>query len=719
MHVRNFVATASAVLVFALNLAAQSVAVNPVGSQSMTAQVFGTPWEEGSAQNTTLLLRNLGSVGRTTANIVMYSPNGQQQRTAQVNITGNTVQRISLGNLLQSTNGSIQWGGLALESTGPVQGRLVIADAQTGAVQYVSLQAGDAFDTESALHASWWLPDPGTRGLVTLFNSSSQSIVVTPSVVTEGTGGKEQGLAGVALAPHASMQLDLVKDLLSQNKSAATAMLGSLVLRYTGPAHALQPSFFIANPATGFLVQPVFQAKHDGAIAAGTATWQFPAISLQDPTQAGVGTGEAMTGYALLSNGTSAALQPELIAYFGSGAAATKAQSTKVTLPLTALQAGEVRLVNLSQVGQGLIPAGVTHLGLTISHAGAAGDLGVTVVTANQAMSVARTATGVLLPSGISDSSFWDISTRPVILPTIKHQGAPGNSTVQAVVYYADAWGIGSYELSQVSVAGTKVLGLRSAVLSNIPDQNGSTLPAGATYGLVTVGGAQSSTQGATVAAAGCGSGCDSTATPSALPLQAEAKASSVNVILAPHSPQTGTAAPACEAEPPPSCPSTISVSSSTVVPLKNGSSNSQRTFPYLHSGLGSLFYLLVGPSTTDWAGTKITESFSSINSGCKSPVPTPCHGDSTFTVGQGSSGTSFGLTISAQKNTFWDFHVMGSNVDWLGESGQTGGCTITCTQTYSCDGKAIANFTIKYTLSHGTLSGQAVTNVQSSETAQ
>ena len=81
-------------------------------------------------------------------------------------------------------------GGLAVKSTGPVKGQLVIADAQGGTVRYLPLQAGDPFDTENALHAPWWFPDPGSQGVVTLFNSSGRNIVVTLSLVTQGTGGE-------------------------------------------------------------------------------------------------------------------------------------------------------------------------------------------------------------------------------------------------------------------------------------------------------------------------------------------------------------------------------------------------------------------------------------------------------------------------------------------------------------------------------------------------
>lgn len=484
MQVRNLIGTVLILLALTLHLAAQSEAASPVANQSMSNQVYGALWEQGNGQNTTLLLKNVGPANQANVSVVLYSPDGRQEQVSQLNLKGNSVSRLSLGNLVQTTN-QTHWGGLAVQSTDPVQGQLVIADAQNGAVRYLPLAGGNPFDTENALHASWWLPDSGSQGSVTLFNSSSQAITVSVSAVTEGTSGKEQAVGTIGLAPFSSDKLDLRQDLLSKNTNTAKAAMGSLVLHYSGVPHALQPSLSIANVKTGFLLQPVFQAKHDATGVSATVTWQFPAISLENPAAGGADGTEPMTGYVLLSNAAKVQIEPNLIAYYGETGVR---EGVAAPLSVAALQPGEVRLINLSQFISSGLPSGLTHMALTISYDGVPGDLAATVFAANQSMNVSQMFPGAIRPSGEAGTTFWDVSVHPVILPTMTNLTAErGGSTVQPTLYYLDAWGIGAYDLPAVDVASARSLGLRSAVLSGIPDENGNRIPSSAKFGLVTL----------------------------------------------------------------------------------------------------------------------------------------------------------------------------------------------------------------------------------------
>lgn len=699
---RNLLGTVSLLLGFMLNMFGQTVAGSAAGNQpGADIQLFGALWEVGSGQNTTILLRNSGTNHQTTVNIVLYTPDGRQAQTAKLNLTGNLASRVSLDTLVPAADGALHSGGLAIQSTGSIQGQVMIADAQNGGVRYVPLLAGNGFDTENALHASWWLPDQASQGTVTLFNSSGQSIVVTPSVVTEATGGNEQARAGVPLAPFASVTLDLARDLLAKNNPAAS--LGSLVLRYTGPAHALQPSLAIVNPATGFFLQPDFQASHSQAASQQATTWEFPAVSL-----VGAQSGESLTAFALLTNSTTSPLQPELTAYFGRS---TQREDNKVTLPVAALQPGETRLVNLSQViAQASNSTGVSHFALTVRHTGAPGDLGLSVLAANQSNSAVRMSAGAILPPEVTDASFWDISAHPALLPMIQN-ASEGQKTefVQATLYYADAWGVGTYDLASVNIDAThkRILGLRSAVLSGIPDDNGNTVPSNATFGLVAVRPMQSNVTCAsnTGSSALCSQGLSSAAglSSSSLPVTAS-NLKPVNLVLASRPQQAPAGAVCSPPPPPPSCPSTVSVGPKTAEPLTAANLATWKT------GIGAVFQMNVGPDTTDWSGTKITEAVSESNTTCPASFGNQCTGSSTFTVGAGGTARN-GQTFTGKKNAFYDQHNSVGSVSVLDQAGIQS-CTSTCSQTYSCNGNAIGHFTITRSFTKGTINGTAVTNV-------
>ena len=717
MRVKSFLGTVLLSLILTLHVSGQSAGGNLPANQSNVNQVYGAFWEVGKGENTTLLLRNAGPANPTgvTAKIILFSQDGHEEQMTQLNLKGNSVSRLSLGNLVQMNDQQTHRGGLAIQATGPVQGQLLIADAQSGSVRYLPLGNGDSLDTENTLHASWWLPDAASRGMITLFNSSAQAIVVTPSVMT-GTESVEQPGASIALGPHASAEVDLTQSLLAKN--IATPTMGSLILRYTGPVHALQPGLSISNQETGFLLQPQFQARHSAGSAGQVAIWQFPAISLTNPSRAG----ESMTGYVLFSNTTKSSLQPGLSAYFGSSSGQG---SSNASLPVAVLQPGETRLINLSQlVSQGGGPAKLTHLALTVIHAGTPGDLGVTVWTANQSMSLVQMAFGAPLPSGSIDIGYWDVSERPFILPIMANPDeGPGSSPAQATLYFADAWGLGTYDLPQMDVAGKhgRVLGLRSALLSGIPDVNGNTIPSSARFGLVTVRLSQTGSHARNVSSSTAGNSQDLASLPSlpSLSLQsATTNSNPASLVLAslPH----GRAAFCQAPPPPPACPSTITLSSQVVTyQFPNANAPAQRTFPFLHTGIGNVVFPVVGPGTA-WSGTKIFESIddSQTTTDCKAPIPTKCTPMKTpFTVGEQPQGTRFGTAFSLppgnSTNSFFDEHTFISQDDVLTLSGQSAtGCTLTCLQSYSCNGNVLGKFTIQRQFQHSTINGVSVTRV-------
>lgn len=145
-------------------------------------------------------------------------------------------------------------------------------------------------------------------------------------------------------------------------------------------------------------------------------------------------------------------------------------------------------------------------------------------------------------------------------------------------------------------------------------------------------------------------------------------------------------------------CPSTVSVTGITPIPLENG-------FPTYKTGLGGFATMVVGPGELAGVGinyfnVQITEAVSPVSNGCPAnSLPADiCAGSTTFTVGGGAS--DFGVNMPAGVlNTFYDEHAAGEPTDILANTPIVQvSCQVVCSQTYSCDGSPIGNFTITRT---------------------
>jgi hypothetical protein len=152
-------------------------------------------------------------------------------------------------------------GSLSLEFNDPdarTIGEVVIENEKRGLFFDLELSGGYRYDTNRALHAPWWLPDSGTDAMITLANASDQNVIVSPSIVVQAD---ERTSPALSLAPHETKKLSL-RELLHQQGADTTAE-GSVILRYTGPDHALFPALLLSNPETGFSLVSAFNAKHD------------------------------------------------------------------------------------------------------------------------------------------------------------------------------------------------------------------------------------------------------------------------------------------------------------------------------------------------------------------------------------------------------------------------------------------------------------------------
>lgn len=461
------------VLVSIFAASAQIQELHVGGPVEPVAHMYGAFWEVGGGRNSTLVLRNNDPHNVATIQATLFGNTGQPVGVAQIRVAASSVSRVDLSTIAGTEGG---WGGLRLEFVAAVPqiaGKVVIADSPSGSSVELPLQGGYRYDTENALYAPWWLPDAVTEGRITIFNSSPQILVVSPSLAVKGA---EQAGGRLTLGPYETKQLRL-RDLLSESNEIS----GAVVLRYLGPPHALQPALLLENKSTGFSLASTFNAKHSQATDRAT-TWQFPDVlfgsaapSSQDQNIVPVET------YALLSNGTTSRLSPQLIAYYG-----VRGRATKTEIPVVSLAPLETRLIDLSRTG--LIPTSVSHFALSAAHSGVPGDLGIDVFSVSKTSDFVFKSIGAVLPGGAVDSSYWNTATDVCLLPKVKNVSSV-SADGQVAAYYQTSFGIGSYLLPVLTVPGgkSKTLALKQDLQSGIPDQNGAIVPGGTTSGILTL----------------------------------------------------------------------------------------------------------------------------------------------------------------------------------------------------------------------------------------
>ena len=150
-----------------------------------------------------------------------------------------------------------------------------------------------------------------------------------------------------------------------------------------------------------------------------------------------------------------------------------------------------------------------------------------------------------------------------------------------------------------------------------------------------------------------------------------------------------------------------------------------------LAAGFGTAYgihaQMRVRPDGRTWDGTQIVEALTAGPSTCPATLThgAPCSAGPPFTVGA-ASGNSTLLAGSrpGARNRFWDFHVTHvrpRNVSVLHDAARNPANldtrSMTCNQTYSCDGNIIGRHTVTQTYSKGIQRGQNVTFVDATKT--
>ena len=141
--------------------------------------------------------------------------------------------------------------------------------------------------------------------------------------------------------------------------------------------------------------------------------------------------------------------------------------------------------------------------------------------------------------------------------------------------------------------------------------------------------------------------------------------------------------------------------------------------YPSYRTGVGILTQMAVTPSSVNFDGVSLHETVTPTNNTCPQSIksltdfPTYTLNSAPFVVDSGAQWEK--QPYPAVHNEFYDSHRLLLSVDVLSGSGSDQ-CTATATQVYYCAGNPIATFHLTNTYTHGTLSGQSVTNVQTTK---
>jgi hypothetical protein len=450
--------------------------------QTTVVSSYGPRWKISDGYTTALVLKNSGR-SSATALVTLYSASGTPAGSTQVKIAASDSTRLSLSDIV-SSDSPVAEGGLSVQwapSAQSLSGRVLITDPSGGTISY-AVQGGYRYDTENTLSTSWWTSDVGTVGTLTLFNSSSRDIVVSPSVTVNRI---EKSGEAILITANSSQELQL--STLLQQAGVGWAATGSITLGYTGSPHALQPAFSLSNTHRGFSLGGTFNATRKretqtlSPVLQRQTTWQFPYVATAQQQHGTAFETEPLTAYALLTNKTTTQMVFQMTAHaVGDG----QVQEGSLTVPT--LQPQETRLLNLSELVPQISPQ-ATRMAITISHLGQPGDLNVSIFSVSPRNEVMSLSEGMILPASEPTVSFWDVSGARLLLHHIKSTNG-GNASATATLYYQTPSGLHSYNLPAVLTADGNhetTINLLQIIRMGVHDSNGATIPVGVDSGLI------------------------------------------------------------------------------------------------------------------------------------------------------------------------------------------------------------------------------------------
>jgi hypothetical protein len=433
---------------------------------------YGSLWEVGPGVTTELLLEGTGKSLPVT--VTLYSSTGEPLATSTAYVKSQGVTRLSLSSLVAQV-GATKEGGLSLAWTGgttDVRCRVQVNRDDGINASYLP-RGGYRAHTKNALFAPWYLPDGGSSGQIRLFDSGPSAIGVEVDLVISGV---EKKMRALTIQPNATQTVDL-RSLLSEASAGGTTA-GSVVLRYTGPSHSLQPSMFLSNSGTGFSLIPEFSP----VLAAGTAgetVWQFPSILTPANASASPASDASMaaTSYALISNGSSHAVTVIFKAYAVQGN-----KTVQGDLNPSSLEPYQTSLVPLAGVSG--LAATSAGFGLMVTHSGSAGTLAMSVFSVDRTGRTLATSSGLVVPAASPEVAFWSSSTRPTVHYAVD---SPGGVSPSVTLYYQSQFGVDRYTFpqQQANDGGSHLQFTLPAPRSSPKDGQGNVILGGVSSGLL------------------------------------------------------------------------------------------------------------------------------------------------------------------------------------------------------------------------------------------
>jgi hypothetical protein len=454
-------------------------------------KTFAPYFKVNQGFSTSLFVRNNHTTIAATATPVVFAMDGQQFRLGAIQLQPSDVRMLDLKQALTQAGVQVDSGAIALEFAGAhptsVTGMVTVKDMQRSLIFTFPFRPGFANSESRTLYAPWWLRGEEERGTLVLFNASSESLTVLPSVAV---AGQWQDIVSVPLAAFESRQFKL-RQLLNEN-GIHGAEMGLLRLQYGGPDAALHPALFFFDEDAGYSAASSFSAQR-APVGGQTNVLYAPSVLINAPYPSmGFDPSIRVTPYAVLGNTTAESLSVELTAYYYVHGQSAPQNSR---LPIPSLAPLETRWVDFSSfVQQGLIPTTAAQISLELKYLGGSSDLVSRVFSMDATRNYLFTAE-LTRAAARNDVAYWNIAGNEfsvVAIQNVSDEEVP----VRVKLTYGN--GSGTYKLPVLTIPprGTRAVNIKQIVQSGAPDEDGNQIPPGTTFGSVRTEHADGRTQG-------------------------------------------------------------------------------------------------------------------------------------------------------------------------------------------------------------------------------
>ena len=390
----------------------------------------------------------------------------------------NQIDSFNIADWLAASNGEkFSEGSLEIFFHGPgmgIGGQLVITDERHGTSFDVPFTEGMEFSS-SRLDSLWWSLDDKTQAEVFLANTKSSQIIVTPTFYVGGSGIESEP---IVLEAHESKTLDIGQAL--RKLRAKQEAAGGISLRQTGQPGSLAVTGVVTNKARGFSSTLRFI---DATMQRSSSLHGAHLLIGQPAAQSGLPLKSKFVPRAIVRNTTDLALEVYATVRYKLDNVASSIQ-----LPPLALNAFEVRELDLSEVISSVGTRIITDAGIELQHNGKPGWVLAAAASIDQSGNHVFDVPikDPMAKKGAGGSHPWRIEgdERAVLhLKNIDPQGEASMRQAVVVLYYEG----GSYTLpvQQVEAGQTFEMDIKKLRDEQIPDGFGNLIPAGVERGQV------------------------------------------------------------------------------------------------------------------------------------------------------------------------------------------------------------------------------------------